>query len=126
MENRIRPDRAVSGDEAFHFTMMLDACGMDDPHSALTNLIVWLGIWRQMHGSSSSDRFASKVGGHPLAEEIKVLREARVSDLKDWSGATLKVAVINTRCRLLLGVTPQSRKSREIVAEKSDDCRGSF
>lgn len=124
MENRIRPDRAVSGDEAFHFTMMLDACGKDDPHSALTNLVVWLGIWRQIHGSSSSDRFASKVGGHQLAEEIRVLREARVSGLTDWSGATLRVAVINARCRLQLGVKPPSRKSREFVAEKSDDCRG--
>ncbi len=126
MENRIRPDRDVSENETYHFTMMLDACGKNDPHSALKNFVIWLGIWRQIHGSSSSDRFASEAGGHPLAEEIKVLREARVSDSKDWLGATLKIAVINTRCRLLLGVTPQSGKSREIVAEKSDDCRGSF
>lgn len=124
MENRIRPIRDVLGDETLHFTLMLDACGKNDPHSALTNLIVWLGIWRQMHASSSNDRFASKVGRHQLAEEIKVLREARISNSKDWSGATLKVAIVNTRCRLLLCLTPQSCKSREIVADKSDDCRG--
>ena len=94
------PDRDVSASESFHFTMMLDACEKNDPHSALTNLIVWLGMWRQMHGSSSSDRFARKVASISWRKKSRVLREARVSGLKDWSGATLG-AVIHARDKLI-------------------------
>ena len=101
MENRSRPTHDLSASESFQFAMIRQACQSNDPDSALTNLVIWFGMCHQVHAASSIERFTRNSVDRQLAEQIKVLREARISGSRDWSGGELLGAVIQARDKLI-------------------------
>ena len=109
MENRNRPAPDLSASESFQFAMIRQACQNNDPHAALTNLIIWIGISRRAHRARSIEQFTREIGEHPLAEQIKVLRAARLADSSHWSGEALLDALIHSRGKLLANQPRQDR-----------------
>lgn len=112
MENRNRPAPDLSASESFHFAMIRQACQNNDPHAALTNLVIWIGISRHAHETRSIEQFTREMGEHPLAEHIKVLHAARLADSTKWSGAALLDALIQSRGKLLSRLANQPREVR--------------
>jgi hypothetical protein len=112
MENRSRPAHEMSTTESYHFAMIREACHNNDPKAALTSLLIWIGISHHAQGTSSIEQFAQDFGEHPLAEQIKALRTARMSGSANWSGATLLGVLLETRGRLLSRNTNRPRQDR--------------
>ena len=112
MENRSRPAHEIATTESRHFAMIRQACHDNDPEAALTSLLIWIGISHHAQGTSSSEQFARDFGGHSLAEQIKVLRAARISGSAKWSGAALLGVLVETRGKLLSRSPNRPRQDR--------------
>jgi hypothetical protein len=101
MENRSREVGGQSTSELFHFAKVRQACQSNDPSAALTSLIAWIGASHREWATNSVGQFAREIGDSELVEQIKDLRQARLSDSNEWSGDGLLVGLIHARDKML-------------------------
>ena len=106
MKNRKRPAGDQTEIESICFERTRQACQENDPDQAITNLLVWIGVICQTSQNGSINPFIGDVGEGRLIEEIKLLREARLSKSPHWSGARLFDALSGARDRLLRRKSP--------------------